>query len=103
MTSIDTGLRHEIVLFRFLPDCPYEQQHAYMDAMAAWLARQPGYLRRQCFYEEGQNRWIDIVTWQSLAFAEQAMARSLEDPDLQPVLANIDSADITMGHYVQVA
>lgn len=99
---IDASVRsHEIVLFRFKPEFTYAQQCSHIDLMGTWLAIQPGFIDRKCYYDEQQNRWIDVVIWESLTVAEAAMARSLEDQALAQVLSSIDTGEITMGHYVR--
>lgn len=93
---------HEIVSFSFKPGSTMQQQREHLAHLGRWVATQPGFVERHAYYDGGQGRWVDHVTWRDLASAQAAMARSLEEPSLAAAMALFDQASMSMGHFEQV-
>ena len=83
---------YEIVVFGLRAGADLEAFVRDVPATDAFLARQPGFIERQLMREQGGERWVDCVRWESseaavVAFeafgrelGETAFARSI-DPD----------------------
>ncbi len=52
--------------------------------------------RRLSKCEDGD--WVEHVEWESLAAAEEAARKFMEEDSLKPMLAAIDPASVTMRH-----
>jgi hypothetical protein len=89
----------EIAFFKFDSKQSVEQQQMSIKIMGAWLSTQPGFVSRKCYFDESQSQWVDCVNWGSLSAAEIAMANSIKEPTLDPILSSIDMSSFKVGHY----
>jgi hypothetical protein len=89
----------EIVSFQFSDGRPVAEQQARLEAMGRWVKTQPGFLGRSAFHDAQADRWVDLVTWTDLAAAHAAMERSQQEPTLAAIMASLDTATVTIGHF----
>jgi hypothetical protein len=92
---------NEIVSFRFVDDSTPAEQEARLELLGRWVRQQPGFVARVASFDPHAGRWLDHVTWTDLASARAAMERSMGEPELAGVMATIDQATMSMGHYEQ--
>jgi hypothetical protein len=90
----------EIALFKFDSKQSVTQQQASIKLMDAWISTQNGFVSRRCYFDESQNQWVDCVTWESVSTAEVAMANSMQEPTLEPILSTIDMSSFKVSHYL---
>jgi hypothetical protein len=89
----------EIVQFQFAPGPSLAQQKADVAQLAAWAAGQPCFHAGQLLYNATTQRWMDMVTWADAATAKAAMAKSMQDPSLAPVMMRIDPGSVQLDYY----
>ena len=67
------------------------------DDIQTWLKDQPGYLDRRVARDDS-GLWIDVVSWTSLAEAQQAADTIMQTAAGQAFGAAIDGPSIQMFH-----
>jgi hypothetical protein len=89
----------EIVRFAFRGDVPLSHQIESLRRLGQWAVRQPGYLARQSYHDPNAKLWTDIVEWDCLQNAHDAMERSRKDVSLADLMAQIDPETVHAGHF----
>jgi quinol monooxygenase YgiN len=71
---------HEFISSKFQVGLSLEEQQQRMDGLGAAVGRQPGFVSRECFYSEADERWLVHIVWQDEEALERsaAMERDLE-------------------------
>jgi hypothetical protein len=86
----------EIVTFQLAAGVSAEQMLSAADAMQPWVARQPGFAGRQLARTE--TGWVDVVTWDTLAYAQAAAQLFMSEPLAMQFGQLLDPASIVMQH-----
>ncbi|MBI5932044.1 MAG: hypothetical protein HY862_22240 [Chloroflexi bacterium] len=91
----------ELVLFRTKPGVDEQAMIEATHMIQAWLAEQPGYIRRELLMtNEGQ--WADVVYWNSHEEAMAAGAKFMSLPEAGSLGNVMDETTIQMFHFQQV-
>ncbi|MBR0560446.1 hypothetical protein [Neokomagataea anthophila] len=79
---------------------PEIEESTFLEALAqsdAWLARQPGFIRRS--YGCGELGWVDYVEYESLESAKSINQRFLSASEAQAFMGAIDFPTVEMRHF----
>jgi hypothetical protein len=88
----------ELVLFKLKDGATREQLLATVDGVTRWAGSQPGFVSRDLAYSEADDRWIDVVWWESLEDAEAAAGAAMSSPSCAPMFALIDDDSMLFLH-----
>lgn len=80
----------DLVLFSLKPGSTRDQFLGTVDAVSRWALEQPGFISRDLSYAAAQDRWIEIVRWETLADAERAAEAELSAEACMPMFGLID-------------
>ncbi|MEW5849440.1 MAG: antibiotic biosynthesis monooxygenase [Myxococcota bacterium] len=94
---------YEVVVMRRHPGASVADVIELCRALHAWVAEQPGFLRRQLLHDVGQELFVDLIAWRSEEDAKQAMAASTTAPCMEKMPRVLDMESMTMAHAVEVA
>ncbi len=92
-------LTHEFVVFSFRAEVPVAEQEALMASVAPFARAQPGFVARHAYFSTEAKRWVDHVIWKDGASAQAAAKQASVDPSMAPLMAGIDGASVSFGHY----
>ncbi len=67
------------------------------EAMNAWVAAQPGFVRRRLSRTE-EGTWIEHIEWESMEAARAAAAGIGAAPDAGPFVSAIDGPSVVLHH-----
>lgn len=93
---------YEIVSFAFKDVVPLATQQESMEILNRLVAAQKGLKSRQFYYSSKDNRWIDIVVWDSEENAVAAAAHVLNNPEASLIFGLIQQDTMIFSHYKQV-
>jgi hypothetical protein len=88
----------ELVVFRLKDGATREQLLGTVDAVSAWARQQPGFVSRQLSQATEDDRWIDVVWWESLEHASAAADAAMSSDSCAPMFALIDEESTLMLH-----
>jgi hypothetical protein len=88
----------ELVVFKLKDGATREQLLATVDGVSLWASTQPGFISRDLAYAAAEDRWIDILWWESLADAESAATAAMSSPSCAPMFALIDDESTMFLH-----
>lgn len=99
MTAQSPSSVIDLVLFSLKSGTTREQFLGTIDAVSRWAQGQPGFVSRELSYASAEDRWIEVVKWESLHDAEVAAEAELSADACVPMFALIDwdSIVITRG------
>lgn len=80
----------DLVLFSLKPGTKRDQFLGTVDAVSQWALAQPGFISRDLSYAQAEDRWIEIVRWETLADAERAAEVELSAEACMPMFGLID-------------
>ena len=72
---------HEFISSKFQAGRSLDEQQQTMDGLGAAVSEQPGFVSRECFYSEADDRWLVHIVWED----EEALERSeamASDPEV---------------------
>ncbi len=92
----------EVVTFKLLPGVTEDQFVEANEALSGWAKRQPGFVSRNLAYNEGEETYIDVVYWESLAAAQCANDLSMMSEECAPMFGMCDMESIKLVHAVPV-
>ncbi len=88
----------EIVEFILLPQISATQfLEAHQQVHLNWVRHQPGFLRRETVCNP-EGIWKDVVSWESLAHAQEASERLMQEAEALPWMQMMDPESIVMYH-----
>jgi hypothetical protein len=88
----------ELVVFKLKPGATREQLLATVDGVSEWAGSQPGFVSRDLAYAADEDRWIDVVWWESLEDAEAAAGAAVSSPSCAPMFELIDDDSMLFLH-----
>ncbi len=94
MTSNEKVL--ELVVFGLNDGVSREQFLATNDSVSDWARHQPGFISRELV--EAEDRWIDVVWWESLEQAKAAADAAMTSESCAPMFGLIDTESTLMIH-----
>jgi len=93
---------YEIVSFAFKDVVPLSTQQASMETLNQLVAALKGLKSRQFYYSSKDNRWVDIVVWDSEENAAAAAAHLMSDPAASLIFGSMQQDTMIFSHYKQV-
>lgn len=90
---------YEIVVFKFKEGVAPKEQKNLMAKINAFVTNLKGFEKREYFYCEHDNRWVDLVTWTDLASAKNAADEFFRSPACSDIISKIDDTSIVTSHY----
>ena len=97
MATMD-GKVLELVVFNLRAGASREELLGTVDAVSAWIAKQPGFVSRSLVEDRDGGRWIDVVWWRSMAEAKAAAELAMGSESCAPMFGLIDMASTLMLH-----
>lgn len=94
---------HEIIVVVFKPEIGLDEQKEVMKRIGAISSQTEGFVSRQTFYTEVDNRWIDYIIWRDLAAADASIENAKTVPEAADLFAKIDREKSVWSRYTQVA
>lgn len=88
----------EVVVFSLTEGASAEQLLASNEAVEAWAKTQPGFVSKELFHVAEQDKWIDIVRWESMDAAHAAAGAAMGSDACAPMFALIDMESTLMLH-----
>ena len=88
----------ELVVFKLNEGVSREQFLGTHDPVSAWVAQQPGFVSRDLAYDAEEDRWIDILWWNTMEDARAAAERALASESCAPMFGLIDMESTLMAH-----
>jgi len=88
----------ELVVFRLEDGSTREQFLTTVDAVSKWAKAQPGFISRDLTYAAGEDKWIDVVWWESIEDAEVAADAAASSDACAPMFGLIDLDQAQMLH-----
>ncbi len=88
----------EVVVFSLNEGATPEQLLASNDAVEAWARTQPGFVSKEMFHVAEQDKWIDIVRWESMDAAHAAAEAAMTSDSCAPMFSLIDMDSTMMLH-----
>jgi hypothetical protein len=93
---------YEIVSFEFKDGVPLSTQQESMEILNRLVAASKGLKSRQFYYSSKDNRWIDIVVWDSEENAAAAAAHVMNNPEASMIFGSMQQDTMIFSHYKQV-
>ena len=88
----------EVVVFSLNEEASAEQLLASNEGVEAWAKTQPGFLSKELFHVADQDKWVDIVRWESMEAAHAAAEAAMNSESCAPMFALIDTESTLMLH-----
>ncbi len=89
----------EIVIFKVNPATDVaEFMKVSADMEEGFAKKQKGFVSRT-FARNGNDEWVDVIRWESMADAENASKAALQSPACAPMFGMIDEASVKMMHF----
>ena len=73
-----------------------------MEILNRLVAASKGLKSRQFYYSSKDNRWIDIVVWDSEENAAAAAAHVMNNPEASMIFGSMQQDTMIFSHYKQV-
>ena len=89
----------EFVVFKFKADVSKVDQNRLMESLTDCAKKYEGFMNRDFYYAESDNRWVDHIIWANSDFAANAAENIMKDPKAGEVFQHIDESSIVMSHF----
>lgn len=98
-----TEQAHEIIVVVFKPGIGLDEQKETMKRIGEISASTDGFLSRQTFYTDVDNRWIDYIIWRDMAAADASIENAKAFPDAAQVFDKVDQEKSVWSRYTKVS
>jgi len=88
----------ELVVFKLKEGATREAFLGTVDAVSAWAQTQPGFVSRDLCYSAADDRWVEIVWWDTLQDAEAAADAAMSSASCAPMFRLIDMESMLFLH-----
>jgi hypothetical protein len=88
----------ELVVYKLNEGVSREQFLGTNDAVSSWIGKQPGFVSRELVHDAGDDRWVDVIWWETLEQAHAAAELSTTSESYAPMFALIDMESALMLH-----
>lgn len=89
----------EIVIYKVNPGTTVSEfMKVSADMEEGFARKQKGFLSRT-FARNGNDEWIDVIRWETMADAENASKAAMQSPVCAPMFGMIDEASVRMMHF----
>ena len=68
------------------------------DMEEGFARKQKGFLSRT-YARNGDDEWVDVIRWETMADAEAASKAAMQSPVCAPMFGMIDEASVKMMHF----
>ncbi len=92
----------EVAISKAKPGVTREQVLATVDPVSEWVRNQPGFVSRDLTYSPADEKWIDVIWWESLEAAQAAAERAMTSEACAPLFSLIDLEGTQMLHGERV-
>lgn len=89
----------EMVTFKLNPTIDGSSFLSKGAVVCDWMKKQPGFLYRSLVQDTDNERWIDIVYWDSLPNAKRAQESFMTNTENQSWVSMIDPSSVKMQHH----
>ncbi|HEX2126634.1 MAG TPA: antibiotic biosynthesis monooxygenase [Thermoleophilaceae bacterium] len=93
-----TGGVVEVVVFALREGATAEQLLASNDAVEEWAKTQPGFISKEMFHVADQDKWIDIVRWETMDAAHAAADAAVSSESCAAMFGLIDTESTLILH-----
>jgi hypothetical protein len=80
----------DVVVFSLKPGATRERFLGTVDAVSRWAQDQRGFVSRELSYAEADDRWIELVKWDTAEDADRAAEAEQSAEACQPMFGLID-------------
>jgi hypothetical protein len=88
----------EMVLFSVRKGVTRNAFLATVDGVSQWAQAQPGFISRDLSWSESDDRWMDLIWWQTLADALAAADAIMASEECGAMMSLIDETSMVMVH-----
>jgi hypothetical protein len=88
----------ELVVFKLKEGATREAFLGTVGAVSAWAKTQPGFVSRDLCYSAADDRWIEVVWWDTLHHAEAAADAAMSSASCAPMFRLIDMESMLFLH-----
>ena len=90
----------ELVVYKLNEGVSRERFLGTNGAVSTWISKQPGFLSRDLVHDAEDDRWVDVVWWETMEQAHAASEASMTSESCLPMFAQIDAQSMLMIHAV---
>ncbi|QYS99607.1 hypothetical protein H0G86_006728 [Trichoderma simmonsii] len=94
---------HEIIVVYFKDGIDYKEQLETMKQIGINSSKTEGFVSREIFYAEPDNRWVDYFIWRDMAAADESIENSKKIPGADELFAKIDQEKSVWSRYYKVS
>ena len=88
----------ELVVYKLNEGVSREQFLGTNAAVSTWISEQPGFISRDLVHEAEDDRWVDVIWWETMENATAAAELSMTSESCAPMFALIDMESALMAH-----
>ena len=92
---------HEFVVLSFKDGIAKDEQIELMQNLEKFVSLFNGFKRREIFFSEADNRWIDHVVWADMDLA-RASGKVTENPDAAVIFGKMDERATIFSLYDKI-
>lgn len=93
---------YEVVQVSFKAEVALEQQAEAMDTLNSVVSQFDGFVSRQYFYDEDNQRWLDLIHWSDLELAKAASKTVMQNSQATAVFVLMDEKNTQLSYYKRV-
>lgn len=94
---------HEIIVVYFKDGIDYKEQLETMKQIGINSSKTEGFVSREIFHCEPDNRWVDYFIWRDMAAADESIKNSKKIPGAAELFAKIDQEKSVWSRYYKVS
>lgn len=92
---------YEFIVFSFKDGISKEEQIENMKQLGTIFSRFEGLIKREFFYSEEDDRWVDNLVWENMDYA-LASEKTDNIPEAKTIFKKIDSESIVFSRYEKI-
>lgn len=100
--ALKAAQAHEIIVVVFKAGIGKEEQTATMREIGVISSKTDGFISRQIFYTDAENRWIDYIIWRDMAAADASIEDAKAFPQAATLFGKIDQEKSVWSRYMRV-
>lgn len=94
---------HEIIVVYFKDGIDYKEQLETMKRIGINSSKTEGFISREMFHCEPDDRWVDYFIWRDMAAADKSIEDAKLFPGAAELFAKIDREKSVWSRYYKVA
>lgn len=92
---------HEFIVLRFQENMSKEEQIQCMKKLNEIFSTFEGLVKREVFYSEEDDRWVDNLVWENLDYA-LASEKADENAEAKAIFKKMDPESIVFSRYEKI-